>query len=120
MEREHADRAAGREDGESTRSEESHVTESIAKGPTARWGIRVCMAPSSPRGWQPSPSTGESHHTSPTTTGVCRWAGTMEHLHSTLISLALPAWPWCPHGSEEQEQMPKISHPLQIALGQGH
>lgn len=87
MEREHADRAAGREDSESTRSEESHVTESIAKGPTARWGIGVCMAPPSPRGWQPSPSTGESHPTSPTTAGVCRWAGTMEHLHSTLTSL---------------------------------
>lgn len=116
MEREHTGRAAGREDSESSRREESHITESI-KGPMVRWGIGVCMSPSSPRGWQPSPSIRESHRTPPTTMGACGQARMMEHLHSALISPALPACLSHPHHFEEQEWTPKISHHLPMALG---
>lgn len=116
-EREHADRASGREDGESSGREENHVTESINRRPMARWEIGVCTAPLSPRGREPSPSMGESHPTSPTTARPCRWAGTMEHRCSALQPCLHPRGAHV--ALKSRNKGPKISHPLPMSVGQG-
>lgn len=81
--------------------EERHVTQT----PRDPWqgGHQGLYHPVEPQTTQPLLSTGESHPTSPPSPAP-----------------ALSACPWCPHGSEEQEQTPKFSHPLQMAVGQGH